>query len=234
MTQEFVIEYQIKKKLIKNKKNYQEYKNLCILLTLLAKWNSLIIVITRENVKIMWKKWRTNFMKEVLFENQYIRTKDYYKEYYGGIYLKKPIIIILNIILSISFITNLLLIVFPKLSTQDSRTSLATIASILIILCIEIYVYINNVNLTYTKELEKNRGNCSEIKLSITDDNINILTNLKSNMNIQLKNINNVIKTKNYYILITKAKLRIAIKKDGFIKGTAEKFEKFLTEKNFG
>ena len=53
-------------------------------------------------------------------------------------------------------------------------------------------------------------------------------------LTIQLKNINNVIKTKNYYILITKAKLRIAIKKDGFIKGTAEKFEKFLTEKNFG
>lgn len=170
---------------------------------------------------------------KVLFENQFIRTKDYYKEYYRGIYLKKPIILIFNIILSISFITNLLLMIFPKLGTQNSNTSLVNIATILIILCIQIYVYISNVNLEYNRELERNKGNCNEIRLLITEDGINISTNLESNVNIEFKNIGKVIKTKNYYILLTKAKLGIALKKDGFIKGTAKEFEKFLTEKNF-
>ena len=34
-----------------------------------------------------------------------------------------------------------------------------------------------------------------------------------------------------YYILLTKAKLGIAIKKDGFIKGTSREFEELLTDK---
>lgn len=168
---------------------------------------------------------------KVLFENQYICTKNYYKEYYVGIYLKKPIIVIFNIILSISFITNLLLMLFPKLGMQDSNTSLANIATILIILCIQIYVYISNVNIEYNRELERNKGNCKKISLIIAEDGNNVLISIENNVNIEFKNISKVIKTKNYYILLTKAKLGIALKKDGFIKGTAKEFEQFIEEK---
>lgn len=168
---------------------------------------------------------------KLLFENQFIYTKDYYREFYKGIYLKKTIVIILNIILCISFITNLLLMIFPKLGTQDSNTSMVNIATILVIWCIQIYVYITKVNSEYNRELEKNKGKCNEIRLLVTEEGINISTSLESNVNIEFKNIEKVIKTKNYYMLLTKDKLGIALKKDGFVKGTAKEFEKFIREK---
>ena len=62
-------------------------------------------------------------------------------------------------------------------------------------------------------------------------DNIKILSDLDNDTNIEFKNIEKVIKTKNYYILVSKAKLGIALKKDSFIKGTANEFEKFLKQK---
>ena len=93
------------------------------------------------------------------------------------------------------------------------------------------YIYIKNVNLAYNRDLEINNGNDIEIKLVITEDDINISNNLKKNTNIEFKNIQKVIKTKKYYILVSKANLTVALKKDSFIKGKADEFEKFLKQK---
>lgn len=166
-----------------------------------------------------------------MFENSYICTKKFYKEYYRGIYFKKPIMIILNIILIISFVINVLSIIFPQLSNIDIHTEQLYIANVLVILCIEIYIYIKKVNLAYNKDLERNNGNDIEVKLVINEENIKILDNLENDTNIEFKNIEKLIKTKNYYILVSKAKLGIALKKDGFIKGTANEFEEFLKQK---
>ncbi len=166
-----------------------------------------------------------------MFENKYICTKSYYKEYYKYSYFKKPIMIILNTILIISFVINVLNVIFPRLSNADSYTPKLYIANVLVILCIEMYIYIKNINLAYNRDLEINNGNDIEIKLVITEDDINISNNLKKNTNIEFKNIQKVIKTKNYYILVSKANLTVALKKDSFIKGTADEFEKFLKQK---
>ena len=95
---------------------------------------------------------------EVFFENQYICLKDYYKEYYKYSYFKKPIIIILNTILIICFATNVLCMIFPQLGKTDSYKAQLYIANVLVILCIEIYIYIKNVNLAYNRDLERNKG----------------------------------------------------------------------------
>ena len=166
-----------------------------------------------------------------MFENKYTCTKNYYKEYYKYSYFKKPIMIILNILLSINFIINLFFIIFPQLSNIDIHTAQLYIANALVIVCIEIYIYIKNVNLAYNRDLERNNGNDIEIKLIINEDDINISNNLEKDTNIEFKNVQKVIKTKNYYILMSKAKLGIALKKDSFIKGTANEFEKFLKQK---
>lgn len=169
---------------------------------------------------------------EVFFENQFICSKDYYKEYYKYTYFKKPIILALNIIICICLAVNVLCMIFPKLGIIDNYTAQTSIASVLIILCIEIYVYIRNVNLTYNRDLERNKGNTIKIKLLVTENNIKISSDLAKETRIEFENIEKVIKTKNYYILVSKAKLGIAFKKDGFIKGTAEKFEIFLKQRN--
>lgn len=166
-----------------------------------------------------------------MFENSYICTKKFYKEYYRGIYFKKPIMIILNIILIISFVINMLSIIFPQLSSIDNYIIQTSIASALIIICIEIYAYNKNVYLSYNKDLERNKGNAIEIKMVITEDSIDIINDIGRNTNIEFKNIEKVIKTKNYYILVSKAKLGISVKKDSFVKGTLKEFEELLKQK---
>ncbi len=170
---------------------------------------------------------------EVLFENQFICSKDYYKEYYKYSYFKKPIMLVLNIILCICFTINVLFMIFPKLSNTNIYTAQLYIANVLVILCVEIYIYIKNVNLAYNRDLERNKGKSIQIKLLVTKDNINVLSDLEKGTNIEFKNIEKAIKTKNYYILVSKAKLGIAFKKDSFVKETAEEFEKFLKQKKF-
>ena len=168
---------------------------------------------------------------QTIFENQFICTKDYYKEYYKYICFKKPIMITINIILSISFIVSILSMIFPKIVVLDANMAEANIATVLIILCLQVYVFFRNKNLAYNKALEKNNGNPMEVKLANTEKNINIFINSEKDMNIEFTNIEKTIETKNYYILVSKAKLAIALKKDGFIKGTANEFEEFLKQK---
>lgn len=168
---------------------------------------------------------------QTIFENQFICTKDYYTEYYKYICFKKPIMITINIILSISFVVSILSMIFPKIVVLDANMAETNIATVLIILCLQVYVFFRNKNLAYNRALERNNGNPMEVKLAITEKNINIFINSEKDMNIEFTNIEKTIETKNYYILVSKAKLAIALKKDGFIKGTANEFEEFLKQK---
>lgn len=169
---------------------------------------------------------------ETIFLNQFICTKDYYKEYYEYIYFKKPVMVIITIILSINFIISLLSIVFPKWNLLDTITAEVNIATVLIVLCIQIYTFFRNKNLAYNRSLEGNQGKPIEVKLFITEKGISIYADSEKDKNIDFTNIEKTIQTKNYYILITKAKLAIALKKDGFHKGTAKEFKEFLKQKN--
>lgn len=168
---------------------------------------------------------------QTIFENQFICTKEYYNEYYKYICFKKPIMIIINIILSINFIVSISSIIFPQLNMLEANTAEANIASVLIILCLQLYVFFRNKNLAYNRALERNKGNPMEVKILITEKDIDIFTNSKKDMNIEFANIEKTIETKNYYTLVGKAKLAIVLKKDGFIKGTTNEFKKFLKQK---
>lgn len=168
---------------------------------------------------------------KIIFENQFICTKDYYKEFYKYNCFKRPIIITINIILSISFLVSILSMIFPKLIVLDANTAKANIATVLIILCLQIYVFFRNKTLAYNRALERNKGNPMEVRLSITEKDIRIFTNSEKDMNIELANIEKAIETKDYYILVSKAKLAIALKKDAFIKGTENEFKEFLRQK---
>lgn len=92
--------------------------------------------------------------------------------------------------------------------------------------------FFRSKDVEYKRELEKNNGNPTEVELSITEENIDILLNHEKNINIKFDNIAKVIRTKSYYILVSKAKLNIAFKKDSFTQGTEKEFEQFLKQKN--
>lgn len=169
---------------------------------------------------------------KTIFKNQFTYTKDYYNEYYKYICFKSPVIFIIEIIYGISFIISILSIILPQLGIMDIGTAVVNIDTLLIILCLQIYVFFRSKDVEYKRELEKNNGNPTEVELSITEENINILLNHEKNINIKFDNIAKVIRTKSYYILVSKAKLNIAFKKDSFTQGTEKEFEQFLKQKN--
>ena len=132
---------------------------------------------------------------ETIFENKFICTKDYYSEYYKYICFKRPLILIIDIIFGIAFIIGILSIIFPKLVILDINTALGNIATLPIIFCLQFYVFFRNKELAYNRDLETNKGNPIEIKLSITENSINILRGSEQAINTELINIEKVVKT---------------------------------------
>ena len=170
-------------------------------------------------------------MMEIIFKNQLIYTKQYYKEYYEYICFKKPTVLIVDIIFSISFIISIISMIFPKLVIIDVNTAMANIATLLILLFFQIYLFFRNKNLAYNRDLERNNDNPIQVELLITEETVTVCTNCEKNINIEFSNIEKVVRTKNYYILVSKSKFHIPLKKDGFTKGTAKQFEQFLKQK---
>lgn len=169
---------------------------------------------------------------EPIFKNTLSYTKEYYKEYYKYMCFKRPGIIIIDIILGINFVISILAIMFPKLMLLNINKAISNISTVSILILCQIYVFINNKNTQYNRDLEKNNGNLIEVEVLITEEDINVSTNYDESINIKLGNIKKAIRTKNYYILETKEKLRIILKRDGFVKGNVKQFEQFLKQNN--
>ena len=168
---------------------------------------------------------------EIIFENQFTCTKKYYKECYKAFCFKKPSIIMLYLLLGLNLIGMIVDVVIFKSTQFDYNIKLNIFLDILM-LSWPMYTYISNKNLAYRRDLEINQGNPIEIKLLISEESINICTMSNNNTTtVEFANIEKVIKAKNYYIFITKAKLWVAVKKDAFSKGTAQKFEEFIKRK---
>lgn len=166
--------------------------------------------------------------EKTIFENQFIYTKEYYKEYYQYTCFKRPIMLAINIILSINFIISLLSIMFPQLNALDANMAGANITTVLIIICLQIYVYFKSKKRAYKKSFELNEGKPRILKILINEKGISIFLNSEKNISVEFKDMEKIIETKNYYILISKAKSVIALKKDGFIVGNPDEFKQFL------
>lgn len=167
---------------------------------------------------------------EIIFENQFTCTKKYYEECYKALCIKKISIIILYLLFGLNLISVILDVVIFKDTQLDYNMKLNIFLDIFM-LSWPIYTYISNKNLAYKRDLERNQGNPIQIKLLISKENINIYTMPNNNTTVEFANIERVIKTKNYYIFISKANLWVAVKKDSFTKGTVEQFEEFLKQK---
>lgn len=167
---------------------------------------------------------------EIIFENQFTCTKKFYEECYKAFCLKRPSIIILYLIFGLNLIFMIVDVVIFK-DTQIDYNLKSNIFLDIFMLSWPMYTYISNKNLAYRRDLERNQGNPIQIKLLISEENINICTMPNNTIAVEFVNIEKVIKTKNYYIFITKAKLWVAVKKDAFSKGTAQKFEEFIKQK---
>lgn len=76
-------------------------------------------------------------------------------------------------------------------------------------------------------------GKPRTLKILIHEKDISIFINSEKNVSVEFKDIEKIIETKNYYILISKVKSEIALKKDGFIKGSSKEFKQLLKQQKF-
>lgn len=166
-----------------------------------------------------------------LFENQYKCTKKYFQEFYSYFYFKKPIIIVINLLLFFGFILGILSLTFSHIFFTENLVG-GYIFLPIFVWIFKIIQYKRGVKTRYNQDLERNNGEPFETKIIVTDDGIDVgYLNSKEMTHIGYSKIKKIVKTKKYYILMTEAKLCCVFKKDGFIKGTIEDFLLFLSSK---
>ena len=167
----------------------------------------------------------------IFFENQYTRNKDYHKEIITYSYLKTPMSVVVYIIVALFFIPFVISLFFPSVLPFENSSKFYVLF-LLIGPAVRITSYFKALEIGYKRDLENNNGEAIEIKIIATNDGIeSCRVNSESNNHFSYKSIRKIIKTHNYFLLLTEAKQYIVFKKDGFIKGTPEEFLPFIKSK---
>ena len=167
---------------------------------------------------------------DILFENQYERTKKFHKEIYTYSFFKRPIMLALYIVLSFIFILCILSMLFLDIFQFENAARIVSIIPIVVVVMIVRYFRV--IDISYKRDLELNNGEPAKIIMTLTNEGIETCrANTESKNHISFQCIMKIITTHNYYLLLTEAKHYIVFKKDGFCKGTPDEFLSFIKGK---
>lgn len=161
---------------------------------------------------------------EILFKNTYVRNKELAKEIYCYFYFQRKILVVINIIISISFLINILSLIFQY--TYNLEILIFAPAFILF----QIFRYFYQVNAMVKQD---NEVHDKEITVETIVTN-GFIQNTASNgavNKLEYSNIKSVVQTKNLILPHSKANLVYIFRKDTFTKGSKESFIKFLMNK---
>ena len=161
-------------------------------------------------------------MDEILFEGTHTRDKSFFKEIAGYLFLKRPQILILHILLTAC-------LVFTAVS--DTFMKIPYIVVYILYAAIMISSYLSMRNLSYKRQLEATGGVDIEVRVQITDTEITHIGFKGANITVNLSAIKSVSMSKNYVIMMSKTKQMYIIDKRKFEKGTPEELIAFLKSK---
>ena len=171
---------------------------------------------------------------ESIFENEFTCTKEFYSEYFGYLYFKRPRMMILHIIFVLALVLGVLCALFPATFPIETPFILIYIIVPILILSLDIYKLHRAKNISYKRDQEISKGKMLENKVTVTENEMQSISNFNSTgVSVELSKIKKVFQTKNYYICMSESKLAYVLKKDDFTKGTAKEFEEFLKGKGF-
>ena len=161
-------------------------------------------------------------MKQIV--NEYEQTPELLKNYYKLVSQSRFVFIGIVLVLFIaSFIINLI-----NNSVELVPTILGFAAFIILIGAL-IYNINKTAQITYERIEEQTNGKKFKIKVIIKENDINLSTNIKENdSNFKIENIKKVKESKELFVLITKTKLGIILKKDSFTKGNLEDLKQLI------
>ena len=170
---------------------------------------------------------------QTIFDNQFTRSKEFFNEFYTYFYFKRPTLIAVYAFMSLLCVSCVVSLILPDMP-YPFRSQPVFILMTLILWAYIILRFMLDKKRRYKQDLEMNHGEPIIVKVSVTENEImlGVYTIFMEEKNtIDFSQIKRTVRTKNFFILITNAKLAVTLAKDGFIKGTAEEFDEFLREK---
>ncbi len=161
---------------------------------------------------------------ETLFENSYIRDREWAKAVYGYITFRRPVMIAFNIYFLLCIVCDVVGLIIVK----NVNMYLCIIPIMFEFL--QVLSYAQNIKITLNRDLEAH-GKHIEVRTSVTDECLTIVQSTGSEIRLNYADVKKAIQTKKYIYLQTKAKLLCTFKKDGFSVGKEEDFLEFLKNK---
>lgn len=161
---------------------------------------------------------------ETLFENSYIKNREWAKDVFGYINFRRPLIIVFDIFFFLYIVLGIIDIIVDK----NINVYLFILPIVWIFL--QVFIYIKNVNVTLKRDLEMH-GKPVEVTVIVTDENITTVQSTGSKIHLNYADVKKAFQTKKYIYLQTKTNLLCSFNKDGFSIGNEEDFLIFLKNK---
>ncbi len=158
---------------------------------------------------------------EVLFENSHTRTKSTYRQVYFCAFFKSvPFVFCLSALL-LALIGGIWLL-------SPVLIFLAVVGIAMLT-----YRYFKAVKVGYAREAELSAGGPITYTVEVTEKSLFHRATTGSEIELDFSVISKVHKTRGYIILATEAKQFFIFDKNGFVKGTLDKFLAFLRQKGY-
>jgi len=175
--------------------------------------------------------WYTEYRKaaktedmEILFKNNYTRTKELAKEFYGYLLFGSPLSIVLNILMVVALVEGIIV------TALNNLEGITWTVIIFFLIVYRVYTYFYAVKMMIKRDLEVN-GKEIEIEITVTNEHIMSVSTRKDENMLEYGNITKVFQTKNLILVKTKAKLVHIFRKDSFTVGNKDDFIVFLKDK---
>ena len=161
---------------------------------------------------------------ETLFENSYVRNKALSKEIYRYYYFQRKWLVVCYVLLSLSFIANILLAIFEKTYNRG------VFIFVPVFFLFQFYCYFCQVKTMLKRDVEV-YGKEISVETIVTDMFIQNTASTGSVNKLEYDKIRNAVQTKNFVLLRSKANLIYIFRKDTFKKGITDDFIIFLRTK---
>lgn len=155
---------------------------------------------------------------EIIFENTFVRDREWARDTYRYVYFLRPIMLIANLIFIAYFILGLVY-----------RLWLVVMLTVLfgVLSCVR---YVRAVKLTLKRDIEL-AGEPVAMTSSVTDEGIKTVISCGSEYNLQYGNIRRAVETKRYIYLWSRTHMLYSFKKDCFTVGDGDSFIAFIRNK---
>ena len=168
---------------------------------------------------------RETDMDNILFVNEYNRTKDTTKETYQYWYFRRPLAVALLVF--ILFYLGACINNFVVYGYSDPLTTFLVV----FILLFYPALYFIQLNAATKKDAQISHGNQLMLSFTFTPDRIYI-GNTEGDYYLEFTQVRFAFETKNYVTLVTKStRMMLIVHKNGFTTGDLDGFRAFLNEK---